>query len=99
MRQSNLDLVPDELNAADVIDIDSSLITIDGPTTDEEILESVQLQDEEMVEDDSIDIFDEPVTKPTSIEVGNALETLQILCLFNKNGNEMRVILTFFKRK
>ena len=41
-------------------------------TTDKEILESVQLEDEEMDEDDGIEIFDEPVAKPTSIEIGNA---------------------------
>ena len=62
-------------------------------TTDKEILESVQLEDEEMDEDDGIKIFDEPVAKPTCIEVGNALETLQNLRLFNENGNEMRVLL------
>ena len=62
-------------------------------TTDKEILELVQLKDEEMDEDDGIKIFDEPVAMPPSIEVGNTLETLQKLCLFNKNGNEMRVLL------
>ena len=93
LRQSNPDLVPDELSATDVVDIDASLITTNAPTTDKEILESVQLEDEEMDEDDGIEIFDEPVAKPTSIEVGNALETLQNLCLFNENGNEMRVLL------
>ena len=46
-----------------------------------------------MDEDDGIEISGEPVAKPTSIEVGNVLETLQNLCLFNGNGNEMRVLL------
>ena len=64
-------------------------MTIDAPTKDKEIVESVQLKDEEMNEDDGIKIFDEPVAKPTSIEVGNALETLQNLWILNKNGNEM----------
>ena len=86
LQQSNPDLVPDELSAADVVDIDSSLITTDAPTTDKEILESVQLEDKEMDEDDGIEISDEPVAKPTSIEVENALETLQNLCLLNENG-------------
>ena len=44
-----------------------------------------------MDEGDGIETFNEPVAKPTSIEVGNSLETLQNLCLFNGNGNEMRV--------
>ena len=61
------------------------IITTDAPTTGKEILESVQLEDEEMDEGDGIEIFNEPVAKPTSIEVGNSLETLQNLCLFNEN--------------
>ena len=89
LQQSNPDLVPDELGAADVVNIDSSLLTTDAPTTDKEILELLQLEDEKMYEDDDIEIFYEPVAKPTSIEVGNALETLLNLCLFNENGNEM----------
>ena len=46
-----------------------------------------------MDEDDDIEISGEPVAKPTSIKVGNVLETLQNLCLFNENGNEMPVLL------
>ena len=64
--QSNTDLVPDELGTADVVDNDSSLITTDAPTTDKEILKSVQLEDEEMDKYYRIEIFDEPVAKPTS---------------------------------
>ena len=41
----------------DVVDIDSSLITTDAPTNDKEILESVQLEDEEIDEDNGIEIF------------------------------------------
>ena len=87
LRQSNPDLVPDELSAADVFEIDSNLITTDAPTTNKKILESFQLEDEEMDEDNSIEIFDESVAKPTSIEVGNALETLKNLFLFNENAS------------
>ena len=50
-----------------------------------------------MDENGGIEIFDDPVAKPTSIEVENALETLQNLCLFNENGNEMRVLLQQFE--
>ena len=72
LRQSNPDLAPDELNAADVVDIGSSLITIDAPATDKEVLELVKLENEEMNEGDGMEMFDEPVAKPTSIEIGNA---------------------------
>ena len=86
MQQSNPDLVPDELSAADVFDIDSSLIATDAPTTDKEILESVQLEDEEMDEDDGIEIFDEPVAKPTSIEVGNTRKRYKTCTFSTKMG-------------
>ena len=81
------------MSVTDVVDIDSSLITTDAPRNDKEILVSIQLEDENMDEDDGIQIFDKPVAKPTSSEVGNALQMLQYLCFFNKNGNEMRVLL------
>ena len=44
-RQSNPDLLPNELRVADVVDIDLSLITTDATTADKEILGSVQLED------------------------------------------------------
>ena len=51
------------------------------------------MKDEEIDEDDGIEIFDEPVAMPPSIGFGNTLETLQKLGLFNKNGNEVWVLL------
>lgn len=67
----------------DVVGTDLSLITTDTPTTEEEILESAQLGKKEY-EANGNEIFDAPVAKPTAINVGNALETIQNLCLFNK---------------
>ena len=40
---------------------------------------------------------DEPVVKSNSIEVRNALETLQILCLYQEKGNDMRDLLQRFE--
>ena len=51
------------------------------------------MEDEEIEEDNGIEKFDELLANRTSIEVGNALETLQNLSFFNENGNEMRVLL------
>ena len=65
------------------------------------ILESVRSdKDEETNGDDSleiIEVFDEPIEKPTQIEIGNALETLQNLCLFNKSGDDMSLLLQRFE--
>ena len=50
--------------------------------------------------DDSLEImevFDDPIGKPTQTEIGNALETSQNVCLFNKSGDDMRLLLQCFE--
>ena len=44
-----------------------------------------------------MEVFDEPIDKPTQAEIGNALETLQNLCLCNKSGHDMRLFLQRFE--
>ena len=87
MRKIDPTLVPQDLTAQEIVDVDINVITTDNPETDEEILESVRSdKDEETNGDDSLEImevFDEPIDKPTQNKNGNALETLQNLCLFN----------------
>ena len=94
-------LVPQDLTAQEIVDFDINVITTDNPETDEEILESVQSdKDEETNGDNSLEImevFDEPISKPTQTEIRNALETLQNLCLFNKSGDDMHLLLQRFE--
>ena len=100
LRKIDRTLVPQDLTAQEIVDVDINVITTDNPETDEEILESVRSdKDEETNGDDSLEIvevFDEPIDKPTQTEIGNALETLQNLCLFNKSGHDMRLLLQRF---
>ena len=49
-----------------------------------------------MVED-GMETFDDPVVKPSSIEITNALNTLQNLYLFNDVGNDMLEVLQRFE--
>ena len=49
-----------------------------------------------MVEDD-MEIFDNPIVKLSSIEITNALNTLQNLCLFYKVGNDLLELLQRFE--
>ena len=44
-----------------------------------------------------MEVFDEPIDKPTQTEFGNAMETLQNLCLFDKSGDDMRLLLQRFE--
>ena len=81
MRKIDPTLVPQDLTAQEIVDVDINVIKTDNPETDEEILESVRSdKDEETNGDDSLEImevFDEPIDKPTQTEIGNPLETLQ----------------------
>ena len=88
LRKIDPTLVPQDLTAQEIVDVDINVITTDNPETDEEILESVRSdKDEETNGDDSLEImevFDEPIDKSTQTEIGNALEALQNLS-FQKN--------------
>ena len=42
-------------------------------------------------------IFDNPVVKPSSTEITDALNTLQNLCLFHKVGNDLLELLQRFE--
>ena len=101
LRKIDPTLVPQDLTAQEIVDVDINFITTDNPESDEEILESVRSdKDEETNGDDSLEImevFDEPVDRPTQTEIGNALETLQNLCLFNKSGDDIRLLLQRFE--
>ena len=70
--------------------------------TDEEILESVRPSTDENDEEhdenaDVIEVFDEPVSKPTKSEINTAVETLQNACLFTDDGNDMQRLLLRFE--
>ena len=101
LRKINPMLVPQDLTAQEIVDVNINVITTHNPETDEEILESVQSDKyEEPNGDDSLEImevFDDPIGKPTQTEIGNALETLQNLCLFNKSGDDMHLLLQCFE--
>ena len=78
MRKIDPFLVPQDLTVQEIVDVDINVITTDNPETDEEILESVRSDKDEVTNgDDSLEImevFDEPIDKPTQTEIGNALE-------------------------
>ena len=101
LRKIDPALVPQDLAAQEIVDVDINVTATDNPETDEEILESVRSdKDEETNGDDSLEImevFDEPIDKPTQTEIGNALETLQNLYLFNKSWDDMRLLLQRFE--
>lgn len=96
-------VVPADLSARDVVDIDEDLTTNENLVTDEEILESVRPSTGETDEEnddenaDVVEVFDEPVNKPTKLEINTAIETLQNACLFTGDGNDMQHLLHRFE--
>ena len=90
LRKIDQTLVPQDLTAQEIVDVDINVITTDNPETDEEILVSVRSdKDEETNGDDSLEImevFDEPIDKPTQTEIGNALELYKIYVFSIKVG-------------
>ena len=98
LRKIDPTLVPQDLNAHEIVGVDENVITTDNPQTDEEILESIRAdKDEEDIDTETVEIFDEPINKPTKAEIENALETLQNVCLFNASGDDMRQLLQRFE--
>ena len=86
LQKINPTFIPQDLTAQEIVDVDINVITTDNPETDEE--------------DDSLEImevFDEPIDKPTQTEIGNAMETLQNLCLFNTSRDDTRLLLQRFE--
>ena len=98
LRQSNPELFSEELTAEDVVNTDSNVIARGATTTDIEILQSANLEEQnEIDEDDGIKIYDEPVLKPNSTEVRNALETVQNLCPYQEKANDILDLLKRFE--
>ena len=83
MRKIDPTLVPQDWTSQEIVDIDINVITTGNPETDKKILESVRSDKEEETNGDNsleiMELFDEPVNKPTQTEIENALETLQNL--------------------
>ena len=102
LRKADSMLIPVEITAAELVGTDSDLITTEAPTTDKEIMESVNLEedgihDEENDNDGGEEICDDPVVKPTVYEVSSALEVLKNACLFSIKGHEMQRVLQQFE--
>ena len=75
MRQKDTTLMPEEITAVDIVYTDACVIT-----TDEEIFsEDTNMEDADEICDDT---EEEDVTKPTTSDVGSALDVLQNLWIY-----------------
>ena len=90
LRKIDPTLVPQDLTAQEIDDVDINVIITDNPETDEEILESARSdKDEETNGDDSLEImeaFDEPIDKPIQMKSGMHWKLYKIYVLSIKVG-------------
>lgn len=85
--------VPAELNAAVLLDIDTELSTSGGKVSDSGIFAEARVQIVNIEEaNDALEVEDESLVCPTSLEVDKALEVHQQLTLFCEIGKEMREV-------
>lgn len=95
LRQRNPELVPDGVNAEDVLDADNEVLTSDvGSLSDEDILAEFREDNQMEVDDDDegdVDEENEETPKrPSKSEVYQAIETLSRYSLFAVEGAEIR---------
>ena len=82
------DEVPEELNAAVLLDIDAELAKNREKPSDAEIL--AEIRGETIQEEDDIDfVYGEPPAPPSAFEVEKAIEVLQQVTVFCDEGEDL----------
>ena len=93
LRTVQPDLIPEDINAASLVDVDAEVSAVQPPPTDAEILadflKTDNISDEELV-DDSDDVEDVPMECPGKNEVLHALELFQKFSLFAADGDTVQ---------
>ena len=78
LKEKDPSLLPDNFSAEEFVDIDLQVIATDNPSTDEEIIQSiVGIEESEDENDDQVEVYDEPIKKPSKNEVDTAIEALR----------------------
>ena len=96
LRNVQPDLVPEDVNASSLIDVDSEVSAAQPPLTDSEILAQFFKTDDISDADDKIidasdDIEEEPVEFLGKTDLLDALELLQKFSLFSANSEAVQV--------
>ena len=81
--------VPEELNAAVLLDIGAKLSTHGDRANDVEILGEVQREAIQEEEDDINIVYDEPSKPPSALEIEKAIEVLQQFTHFCNEGDDL----------
>ena len=82
------DAIQPNLSAESFADLDSKVVTSASFSNDDYIIAEVIEGENEESEDDQDDEESTPPTRPSTIEVEDALETLQDLSMLSTRGDE-----------
>ena len=86
------DEIPEELNAAVLLDINPALSTNRDKPRDAEIL--AEIQGEAIQEEHDIGVvYDDPPAPPSAFKIGKVIEVLQQFILFCDKGGDLREVL------
>ena len=83
------DEVPEELNAAVLLDIDAELAKNREKPSDAEILAEIRGETIQEEEDDIDFVYGEPPAPPSPFEVEKAIEVLQQVTVFCDEGEDL----------
>ena len=90
LRQREENLIPNYLTYEDVLTIDDNIAVMGGVMTDKEIVQDIRdIVEEEVQEVDEVvdeEDADESLTKPTTKEMRQAIDTLLNFSMFTESG-------------
>ena len=101
LKAADPDMVPEDISAESIVDIDNDVIATAPVITDDDILEQFQkdhspeYDEEDGCDDESLN--DEVPGRPSRSEVESALDVLKNASLFSNTGEEMQCVIFKFE--
>ena len=86
MRQRDENLNPNDFTYKGILTVDDDITVMRGVTTDEEIVQDLIEVAEEEVQEEDEEVTNETITKPTTEEIRNAIDTLVDFLIFTLSG-------------
>ena len=84
-RQCDENLIPNDFTYKDISTVDNDIAVMGGVTIDYKILQVIIEVAEENVQEEG-EVTDERITKPTTVEIRKAIDTLVDFSMFNPSG-------------
>ena len=99
LREQLPEEAPEKLNATDLLDVDVELSTNGEKPSDSEIIAEIRGEVPDDEDENDIDfVIDDPKVPPTEIEIEKAIEALEELSMFCKDGEILRTAVSNVNR-